>query len=144
MIVSQASARGVRTSAQMAVLVCALIRGKNVNQALATLQFTRKMIARDLAKQRILSQVRAGVVLCGGGARIAGISDLAAHVFGLPVAVGQTTTINGLSQALEQPEFATAIGLVKFGSFQAKTKRAGLFRSLPRKLGDLFGGKFSL
>lgn len=103
-----------------------------------------ELIARDLAKQRILSQVRAGVVLCGGGARIAGISDLAAHVFGLPVAVGQTTTINGLSQALEQPEFATAIGLVKFGSFQAKTKRAGLFRSLPRKLGDLFGGKFSL
>src|SRR5690606_24516791 len=31
-------------------LVCALIRGKGVNQALATLQFTRKMIARDLAK----------------------------------------------------------------------------------------------
>jgi large subunit ribosomal protein L22 len=30
--------------------VCELIRGKNVNQALATLQFTRKTIARDLAK----------------------------------------------------------------------------------------------
>jgi large subunit ribosomal protein L22 len=30
--------------------VCALIRGKTVNQALATLQFTRKIIARELAK----------------------------------------------------------------------------------------------
>jgi large subunit ribosomal protein L22 len=30
--------------------VCALIRGKSVNQALATLQFTRKMIAREIAK----------------------------------------------------------------------------------------------
>ena len=47
---AQATARGVRTSAQKAGLVCALIRGKNVNQALATLQFTRKTIARDLAK----------------------------------------------------------------------------------------------
>jgi large subunit ribosomal protein L22 len=40
----------MRTSAQKAGLVCALIRGKGVNQALATLQFTRKTIARELAK----------------------------------------------------------------------------------------------
>jgi large subunit ribosomal protein L22 len=47
---AQATAHGVRTSAQKAGLVLALIRGKNVNQALATLQFTRKTIARDIAK----------------------------------------------------------------------------------------------
>ena len=50
MVEAQATARGIRTSAQKAGLVCELIRGKNVNQALATLQFTRKTIARDLAK----------------------------------------------------------------------------------------------
>jgi len=50
MIEAQATARGVRTSAQKAGLVCELIRGKNVNQALATLQFTPKTIARELAK----------------------------------------------------------------------------------------------
>ena len=47
---AQATARGIRTSAQKAGLVCDLIRGKGVNQALATLQFTRKTIARELAK----------------------------------------------------------------------------------------------
>ena len=50
MVEAHATARGVRTSAQKAGLVCDLIRGKGVNEALATLQFTRKMIARDLAK----------------------------------------------------------------------------------------------
>src|SRR5262245_17609026 len=50
MVEAQATARGIRTSAQKAGLVCNLIRGKSVNQALATLQFTRKMIARELAK----------------------------------------------------------------------------------------------
>jgi large subunit ribosomal protein L22 len=50
MIEAQATARNIRTSAQKAGLVCTLIRGKNVNQALATLQFTKKTIARDLAK----------------------------------------------------------------------------------------------
>src|SRR5262245_11003802 len=50
MIEARATAKGVRTSAQKAGLVCQLIRGKGVNQALATLQFTRKTIARELAK----------------------------------------------------------------------------------------------
>jgi len=50
MVEAHATARGIRTSAQKAGLVCDLIRGKGVNDALATLQFTRKTIARDLAK----------------------------------------------------------------------------------------------
>ena len=50
MIEAHATAKGIRTSAQKAGLVCALIRGKDVNQALATLQFTRKIVARELAK----------------------------------------------------------------------------------------------
>src|SRR5213078_3766151 len=50
MVEAIATARGIRTSAQKAGLVLALIRGKGVNQALATLQFTRKTIAREIAK----------------------------------------------------------------------------------------------
>ena len=50
MIEAEATAKGVRTSAQKAGLVMDLIRGKGVNQALATLQFTRKIIAREIAK----------------------------------------------------------------------------------------------
>ena len=47
---AQATARGVRTSAQKAGLVCELIRGKKVNQAIAILQFTPKLIAKELGK----------------------------------------------------------------------------------------------
>ena len=50
MIQSHATARYVRTSAQKAGLVLALIRGKDVNRALATLKFTRKAIAEDISK----------------------------------------------------------------------------------------------
>ena len=50
MIEAQATARYVRTSAQKAGLVLDLIRGKDVNRALATLTFTRKGIAPDIAK----------------------------------------------------------------------------------------------
>jgi len=50
MIEAHATARYIRTSAQKAGLVLSLIRGKDVNRALATLKFTRKGIADDIAK----------------------------------------------------------------------------------------------
>src|ERR671926_311532 len=50
MVEAKATARYVRTSAQKAGLVLDLIRGKDVNRALATLKFTRKGIAEDIAK----------------------------------------------------------------------------------------------
>ena len=50
MVQAQATSKYLRTSAQKAGLVLDLIRGKDVAQALATLTFTRKMIARDVEK----------------------------------------------------------------------------------------------
>ena len=50
MIEGRATARYVRTSAQKAKLVMDLIRGQNVDRALATLRFSRKRIAGDIAK----------------------------------------------------------------------------------------------
>jgi large subunit ribosomal protein L22 len=49
-IQAHATARYVRTSAQKAGLVLELIRGKDVNGALATLRFTKKSVAGDVRK----------------------------------------------------------------------------------------------
>jgi large subunit ribosomal protein L22 len=49
-IEAHATARYVRTSAQKAGLVLDLIRGRDVNHALATLRFARKGIAKDIEK----------------------------------------------------------------------------------------------
>jgi large subunit ribosomal protein L22 len=50
MVRAQAIAKYVRTSSQKAGLVLDLIRGKDVNRALAALQFSKKSVARDIAK----------------------------------------------------------------------------------------------
>ena len=50
MIQAEATARYIRSSAQKAGLVLALIRGQAVNHALATLKYTKKGVARDIAK----------------------------------------------------------------------------------------------
>jgi large subunit ribosomal protein L22 len=47
---AHATARYIRTSAQKAGLVLDLIRGRDVNAALATLKFARKGVARDIEK----------------------------------------------------------------------------------------------
>ena len=50
MIVAQATAKYVRTSAQKAGLVLELIRGKKAAEALSILHFTKKSVARDIEK----------------------------------------------------------------------------------------------
>ena len=47
---AHATAKYVRTSAQKAGLVLDLIRGRDVDKALATLRFARKSVARDIEK----------------------------------------------------------------------------------------------
>jgi cell division protein FtsA len=63
-------------------------------------------------------------------------------VFQLPVSLGKANSISGIKSALDQPEFATAIGLVKFGSFQQKKRSAGFFGDgLKKTIGDIFNRK---
>jgi large subunit ribosomal protein L22 len=50
MVRAQATAKYVRTSSQKAGLVLDLIRGKDINRALSALQFSKKAVARDVAK----------------------------------------------------------------------------------------------
>jgi cell division protein FtsA len=83
-----------------------------------------QLVAQDLEQAGLLDYLRAGVFLCGGGARIPRIAEMAERVMQMPVSLGKTNSINGLKSALDQPEFVTGIGLVKFGSFKAR-KREG-------------------
>jgi len=86
-----------------------------------------QLIEQDIARAELLDYLRAGVFICGGGARIPQITKLAERVFQMPSSLGKANSINGIKSALDQPEFATAIGLVKFGSFQQKKRSAGFF-----------------
>jgi cell division protein FtsA len=98
------------------------------------------LIAQELAELGLLDYIRAGVFLSGGGARIPHIQTVAEAVFDMPVHRGSSNSISGLKSALDQPEFATAIGLVRFGSFQQKRKGkpAGVVGGLKTAFGQLF------
>ncbi len=105
------------------------------------LQETFELIARDIGQAGLIEYLRAGVVLCGGGARIPYITRLARDVFKLPVAIGRASTVSGIKNALDEPEFATSVGLIKFGVFQSQTnpRHAGIGRAIRRQVAALFG-----
>jgi len=84
-----------------------------------------QLIAHDLEHAGLTDYLRAGVFLCGGGSRVPGIVKLAENVFQMNVAPGHATAVSGLTAALDQPEFAAAIGLVKYGSLKHHRRRAG-------------------
>lgn len=96
-----------------------------------------QLIAQDLEQAGLFDYLRAGVVLTGGGARIPHIAKLAETSLQMPVSIGKTNSISGLKSALDQPEFAAAIGLVKFGSFETR-KRDGK-SSLAQGIKGVFG-----
>jgi cell division protein FtsA len=107
----------------------------------ARLEEVFELIADDLHTAGLIHHLGAGVFLCGGGARIPRVRELAESVFELPVSLGRANSINGLKSALDQPEFATAIGLVRFGSLQARGKgsRVSLGDSLRERFNQILG-----
>lgn len=102
----------------------------------ARLEETFEIIANDLEHQHLIQSLHAGVVLCGGGARVPGITELAERIFGVRAVVGRTQTISGLVATLDQPEFATGIGLVRFGAFQQPAARSARWTSRLRRAFD--------
>ncbi len=86
-----------------------------------------QLIRQDLENVDALDYVRGGAFLCGGGARTPGIAKMAEQILEAPASLGKASSLSGLKSALDQPEFATAIGLVKFGSFQQRKRSARAF-----------------
>lgn len=63
-----------------------------------------------------------GVVLTGGSSQLAGIEELAEEVLGLPVRRGAPQALTGMAEGLDGPEFATSIGLVRYGARHIERK----------------------
>jgi cell division protein FtsA len=112
-----------------------------VPRVLETLRMAKTKIVENVPRDLVLGEV----VLTGGGSLLPGIEPIAEDVFGLPVRVGMPRMVGGLTDAMTQPQYATAIGLVIFGSngeheaAGGVRRRSGSFFSRIRTwLGDLW------
>jgi cell division ATPase FtsA len=72
-------------------------------------------MSRDaIGVSRLQKRVPAGVILSGGGALLPGAIELAQQVFDLPVRLGKPVDLDGWSDQVDSPQYATAVGLLRF------------------------------
>ena len=73
------------------------------------------LVYAELRKHGFEDMIAAGVVLTGGSSKMEGVVDLAEEIFHMPVRLGVPQFVNGLSDVVSNPIFATGVGLLLFG-----------------------------
>ncbi len=73
------------------------------------------LVKDNLEEMNLLPMLASGVVLTGGSALMKGAVELAEEVFNLPVRVGRPIGVVGLKDAVDNPMYATGVGLVMYG-----------------------------
>lgn len=72
-------------------------------------------IRDELARAGLGERIPSGIVLTGGGARLAGLQGMAETLFGRPVRIGRPANVRDLTEKTASPAFASAIGLLIYG-----------------------------
>jgi cell division protein FtsA len=74
------------------------------------------VIRKRIEDTGMLEQLSAGVVLTGGAVLLEGMPEFAEEILGMPVRIGFPTGVKGITQLVHGPQYATGVGLVKFGA----------------------------
>jgi cell division protein FtsA len=73
------------------------------------------LVQAELRKSGFEDLVAAGIVLTGGSSKMEGVVDLAEEIFHMPVRLGAPQYVSGLSDVVNNPIYATGVGLLLFG-----------------------------
>ncbi len=81
------------------------------------------LIYNELVRSGYDDQISSGVVVTGGSAELAGITEMAEQIFNASARIGYPQGVNGLLEVVNKPMYATAVGLVIYGAKTAKKPR---------------------
>jgi cell division protein FtsA len=98
-----------------------------------------RLIILELPQSDYQKLVPAGLVITGGGANLPGIAELGENVTRMPVRLGRPVRLPGVSDTLDNPAYATGVGLLLWklnnqGATAMPAKDGGLRRLLTRML----------
>jgi cell division protein FtsA len=74
------------------------------------------LIQNELIRSGYEEMINSGVVITGGSAELAGVTEIAEQIFNAPSRVGYPEGIGGLVEVVNKPMYATAVGLVIYGA----------------------------
>jgi cell division protein FtsA len=84
------------------------------------------LVREELAKIDRDGKLPAGALLTGSAIKIPGCLDLARNVLGLPVQIGFPQEIDGIVDRIDDPSFATMLGLITMGSKHGRSRKFSL------------------
>jgi cell division protein FtsA len=73
------------------------------------------LIQSELRRSGFEDLVAAGIVLTGGTARMEGVVELAEEIFHMPVRLASPQGVTGLTDVVNNPMYATGVGLLMYG-----------------------------
>ena len=88
-----------------------------------------EMVRDRLKASSFAAEARGRVIITGGASQIAGLPELASHIFGRPVRIGRPLGIAGLPEAAKGAAFAVTTGLLVYPQaahleyFETRSKR---------------------
>lgn len=74
------------------------------------------LVLAELRRSGFEEVMGSGVVLTGGSSKMVGMIDLAEEVFHMPVRLGVPQYVGGLTGVIDNPIYATGVGLVLYGA----------------------------
>ena len=73
------------------------------------------LVGREIRLSGFEDDIASGIVLTGGTTVMEGMPELAEQVIGMPVRVGRPRDVGGLVDVINNPRYATGVGLVRYG-----------------------------
>jgi len=117
-------------------------------QALADVLERRYVEIFSLAQQKLSLSgfdqlIPAGVVLTGGASKVEAAPELAEEIFHAPVRLGSPYSVEGFSEILNNPIYATSVGLLLYGQKQLEEDHMNYInrdRNILNRISRWFGG----
>lgn len=81
------------------------------------------LVNREIYRAGMENMVPSGMVLTGGTALLEGVTEIAESVFSLPTRIGTPQGLRGLADVVNNPMYATGVGLVLYGARHQQTEK---------------------
>jgi len=101
---------------------------------------TFELLKTSLERENFVDFAGAGIFITGGGSQIKGIELLAQEVFDMPAQLARIEPMAGPTSAFENPQYAVALGLVRYAQETQVEHHGNWLHKLSRKVPRIFGG----
>jgi len=80
-------------------------------------------VDQEINRSGFKNSTGAGVVLTGGAALIEGAQELAEQIFNMPTRIGYPRKVGGLKDVVNNPMYATAVGVLIYGAEKESSEK---------------------